>query len=217
MGRKQSVQQQLIDSGIVSVLRGISEQKIVDVTTAIYEGGVTALEITADNSDFAAMISVVEKELRETDAVVGAGTVMDAATAHTAIDAGASFVVAPNFNAEVIDVCNDKDVVAIPGVMTPTEVVKAMNAGADILKMFPAATVGPSHMSALRGPLGEVPIMATGGVSADNVDSYFDAGAVAVGAGSALVNHEAIENDEMDGVRSQAEKFVSAVESARSK
>ncbi|RDZ39511.1 2-dehydro-3-deoxyphosphogluconate aldolase [Haloferax sp. Atlit-4N] len=216
MSRKQSVQQQLIESGVVAVLRDISGERIVEVATAIYEGGVTALEVTADNPDFAAMISAVEEELRETNAVVGAGTVMDAATAHTAIDAGASFVLAPDLNVEVIDICNDEGVVAIPGIMTPTEAVKAMNAGADILKLFPAATVGPNHVSALRGPLGDIPIMPTGGVSADNVGPYFDAGAVAVGAGSALVNYEAIENGEMKGVRSQAEEFVSAVESARS-
>ncbi|POG54166.1 bifunctional 4-hydroxy-2-oxoglutarate aldolase/2-dehydro-3-deoxy-phosphogluconate aldolase [Haloferax marisrubri] len=216
MSRKQSVQQHLIDSDIVAVLRGIPEEKIVDVATAIYEGGVTALEITADNPNYAEMISAVEGALRETDAVVGAGTVMDAETAHTAIDAGASFVLAPDLNTEVIEVCNDEDVVAVPGIMTPTEAVGAMNAGADILKLFPASTVGPSHVSALRGPLGDIPIMPTGGVSADNVGSYFDAGAVAVGAGSALVNYEAIKDENMDGVRSQAAAFVAAVESARS-
>ena len=215
MTNKQAVRDSIIDSGVTAVMRGIPEDDIVDVAEAIHAGGVTALELTADAKRCSEMIAKVDRALEGTDAVIGAGTVMDAAAARNVIEAGAEFVLAPNLNEEVIEVCNRESVVAIPGVMTPTEADAAMAAGADILKMFPAKTVGPSHIGALQGPLGDVPIMPTGGVSADNVDDYFDAGAVAVGAGSALVNYEAIEAGDMDGVREQAAEFVQAVEDAR--
>ncbi|QGA81523.1 2-keto-3-deoxy-6-phosphogluconate aldolase [Halomicrobium sp. LC1Hm] len=205
----------IVDSGVTAVMRDIPEDDIVDVAEAIHAGGVTALELTADAKRCSEMIAKVDRALDDTDAVIGAGTVMDAAAARNVIEAGAEFVLAPNLNEEVIEVCNRESVVAIPGVMTPTEADAAMAAGADILKMFPAKTVGPSHIGALQGPLGDVPIMPTGGVSADNVADYFDAGAVAVGAGSALVNYEAIEAGDMDGVREQAAEFVQAVEDAR--
>jgi len=215
MTNKQAVMDSIVDSGVTAVMRDIPEEDVVDVAEAIHEGGVTALELTADAKRCSELIAKVDRALEGTDAVIGAGTVMDAAAARNVIEAGAEFVLAPNLNEEVIEVCNRESVVAIPGVMTPTEADAAMAAGADILKMFPANTVGPSHIGALQGPLGDVPIMPTGGVSADNVDDYFDAGAVAVGAGSALVNYEAIEAGDMDGVREQAAEFVQAVEDAR--
>ena len=216
MTNKQAVMDSIVDSGVTAVMRDIPEDDIVDVAEAIHEGGVTALELTADAKRCSEMIAKVDRALEGTDAVIGAGTVMDAAAARNVIEAGAEFVLAPNFNEEVIEVCNRESVVAIPGVMTPTEADAAMAAGADILKMFPAKTVGPSHIGALQGPLGDVPIMPTGGVSTDNVADYFDAGAVAVGAGSALVDYDAIASDDWDGVRESAAAFVEAVEDARS-
>jgi 2-dehydro-3-deoxyphosphogluconate aldolase/(4S)-4-hydroxy-2-oxoglutarate aldolase len=215
MTNKQAVQQRIVDSGVTAVLRGIDESDIVPVAEAIHEGGVTAIEITADAKRCSDMIADVDRAMEGTDAVVGAGTVMDAAAARNVIEAGAEFVLAPNLNEDVIDVCNREGVVCIPGVMTPTEAAQAMEAGADILKMFPASTVGPGHIGALQGPLGDVPIMPTGGVSTDNVADYFEAGAVAVGAGSALVDYEAIANDDWDGVRESAAAFVEAIESVR--
>ncbi len=131
------------------------------------------------------------------------------------IDAGAEFVLAPDCNPEMIRTCNRQNVVSIPGVMTPTEAVTGMEAGADMLKMFPATTVGPGHIGALQGPLGDVDIMPTGGVSPDNVEDFFDSGAVAVGAGSAIVDYDAIADDDMDQVEATAREFVAAVEDAR--
>ncbi|WP_277542320.1 bifunctional 4-hydroxy-2-oxoglutarate aldolase/2-dehydro-3-deoxy-phosphogluconate aldolase [Haloarcula laminariae] len=215
MPTKQHVMERIVDSGVVAVMRDIPEDDVVEVARAIHEGGVSALELTADAKRCSELIADVDRALADTDAVVGAGTVRDAATARNVIEAGAEFVLAPNVSEEVIEVCNRERVVAIPGVMTPTEADRAMAAGADVLKMFPASTVGPDHVGALQGPLGDVPIMPTGGVSTDNVAGYFDAGAMAVGAGSALVDYEAIENGDMDGVRESAAAFVRAVEDAR--
>lgn len=215
MTGKQAVQRRIVDSGVTAVLRGIDEDDIVPVAEAVHAGGVTALEVTADGKRVSEKIAAIDRALEDTDAVVGAGTVMDAAAARNVIEAGAQFVLAPNLNEDVVDVCNRAGVVAVPGVMTPTEADRAMAAGADILKLFPASTVGPDHIGALRGPLGDIPVMPTGGVDTDNVADYFDAGAVAVGAGSALVNYEAIAEGDWDSVRESAAAFVAAVEDAR--
>lgn len=215
MTGKQATRDRIIDSGVTAVLRNIPESKMVDVARAVHEGGVTAVELTADATRCSQQVATVDRELSDTDAIVGVGTVMDPAAARNAIEAGADFILSPHLDTDVVEVCNRESVLCIPGVMTPTEAADAMAAGADMLKMFPASTVGPGHIGALQGPLGNVPIMPTGGVSADNVAEYFEAGAVAVGAGSALVNYEAIENDDMDGVRERAAEFVNAVERAR--
>ncbi|WP_225335496.1 bifunctional 4-hydroxy-2-oxoglutarate aldolase/2-dehydro-3-deoxy-phosphogluconate aldolase [Halomicrobium urmianum] len=215
MTSKQETYERIVESGVTAVLRGIDEDDIVPVAKAIHEGGVTALEVTADGKRASEKIAAIDRELADTDAVVGAGTVMDAAAARNVVEAGAQFVLAPNLNEDVIEVCNRAGVVCVPGVMTPTEADRAMAAGADMLKMFPASTVGPGHIGAIQGPLGDVPIMPTGGVSTDNVADYFDAGAVAVGAGSALVDYDAIEQEDWDGVRESAAEFVAAVEAAR--
>ena len=212
---KHEIQQRIVDSGVTAVLRGVGEDDIVPVAEAIHDGGVTALEVTADGKRASEKIAAIDRALEGTDAMVGAGTVMDAAAARNVIEAGAQFVLAPNLNEAVIDVCNRAGVVVVPGVMTPTEADRAMAAGADVLKMFPASTVGPDHIGALRGPLGDIPIMPTGGVDTDNVADYFEAGAVAVGAGSALVDHDAIEREDWDAVRESAAAFVEAVEDAR--
>jgi 2-dehydro-3-deoxyphosphogluconate aldolase/(4S)-4-hydroxy-2-oxoglutarate aldolase len=212
---KHDVQQGIVDSGVTAVLGGLDEDDIVPVAEAVHAGGVRALEVTADAKRCSEMIAAVDRALDGTDAIVGAGTVMDAAAARNVIEAGAEFVLAPNLDTDVIDVCNREQVLAVPGVMTPTEAAAAMEAGADLLKMFPASTVGPGHIGALQGPLGDVPVMPTGGVDTDNVADYFEAGAVAVGAGSALVDYDAVEREDWDGVRESAAEFVAAVEDAR--
>jgi len=214
MSEKQWIRDRVVDAGAAAVLRGITEDDIVDVATAVHEGGVEVLELTADAKRCSEMIAAVDRKLGD-EAVIAAGTVMDAAAARNVVEAGAQVVLAPNLNEEVVAVCNREGVLAIPGVMTPTEAAAAMEAGADMLKMFPASTVGPGHIGALQGPLGDVDIMPTGGVSTDNVADYFEAGAVAVGAGSALVDYEAIERGDMDAVRESAAEFVAAVDAAR--
>ncbi|ADD04731.1 2-dehydro-3-deoxy-phosphogluconate aldolase, bacterial-type [Natrialba magadii ATCC 43099] len=215
MTDKRTVEDRIVESGVIAVLRGVSEDQIVPVSRALADAGVGALEITADGTRSAEMIADVDRELADTDAVIGAGTVLDAATAQSVIDAGATFVVSPHTSPDVVRTCNRHGVLAAPGVMTPTEAVTAMEAGADLLKMFPASTVGPGHIGALSGPLGDVDIIPTGGVSPDNVADFFDAGAVAVGAGGAILDDEAIERGDMEKVRETAEAFVAAVEDAR--
>jgi 2-dehydro-3-deoxyphosphogluconate aldolase/(4S)-4-hydroxy-2-oxoglutarate aldolase len=206
----------LLDSGVVAVLRDIDEDAMLDTVRALRAGGVTAFEVTVDARDATALVSDVVDEFADNGGtVVGAGTVLDAPAAQAAIDAGAEFVVGPTLEPDVIETANRYDVAVAPGVMTPTEALRAAEAGADFIKVFPASTVGPDHLGAIQGPLGDLPLMPTGGIDRDNVAAFFDAGATVVGAGSALINYEAIEREDFGAVEKQATEFVDAVDDAR--
>ncbi|MFC6786239.1 bifunctional 4-hydroxy-2-oxoglutarate aldolase/2-dehydro-3-deoxy-phosphogluconate aldolase [Halobaculum halobium] len=202
------------ESGVVAVLRGAQPETVVDTAEALVAGGVTALEVTADTAGATDMIATLSEALGD-DALVGAGTVLDSETARAAIAAGAEFVVCPSFDEGVVETCNRYGVLCAPGVMTPTEAVNAYEAGADLVKVFPAKTVGPDHVAALKGPLGHLEIMPTGGVSPDNAADYIEAGAVCVGAGSALVDRDLVEAGEFDAITERAEEFRDVIERAR--
>ncbi|WP_435062691.1 bifunctional 4-hydroxy-2-oxoglutarate aldolase/2-dehydro-3-deoxy-phosphogluconate aldolase [Halobaculum sp. EA56] len=202
------------ESGVVAVLRGAEPETVVDTAEALVAGGVTALEVTADTAGATDMIATLSEELGD-DALVGAGTVLDSETARAAVAAGAEFVVSPSFDEGVVETCNRYGVLCAPGVMTPTEAVEAYEAGADVVKVFPAKTVGPDHVAALKGPLGHLEIMPTGGVSPDNAGDYIEAGAVCVGAGSALVDRDLVDVGDFDAITERAEAFRDAIEAAR--
>lgn len=215
MTDRQRVRRRIEESGIVAVLRGVDADRIVPVARAIHDAGVGAIEVTANDPRVRKKVAAVDEALADTDAVVGAGTVLDEATAQSVIDAGAEFVLAPDVNPDVVRTCNRHGVLSAPGVMTPTEAVTAIEAGADVLKLFPASTVGPDHVGALQGPLGDVPVLPTGGIGPDNVAAFFDAGAAAVGVGSSIVDYDAIAADDVEQVRRTAATVVDAVENAR--
>lgn len=214
MTQRRAVREQIAESGLVAVLRGIDESDVVPAARALAEAGVTTLEVTADGTHTAETIASLDREFASSDVLVGAGTVLDAETAQSVIDAGATFVISPHLEPSVVRTCNRHGVLPMPGVMTPTEAVSALEAGADVLKVFPASTVGPGHLSAIGGPLGDVDLVPTGGVSSENVEAFFDAGAMAVGAGGSLVDREAIADGDFDRVRAHAETMVEAVEAA---
>ncbi|PSQ08350.1 2-dehydro-3-deoxyphosphogluconate aldolase [Halobacteriales archaeon QS_6_71_20] len=201
-------------SGVVAVLRGAEPETVVDTAQALLAGGVTALEVTADTAGSAGMIATLSEALGD-EALVGAGTVLDGETASEAIAAGAEFVVSPSLDQGAVETCNRHGVLCAPGVMTPTEAVEAYEAGADLVKVFPAETVGPEHVAALKGPLGHVEIMPTGGVSPDDAGDYIEAGAVCVGAGSALVDRELVEAGDFGAITARAETFREVIERAR--
>jgi 2-dehydro-3-deoxyphosphogluconate aldolase/(4S)-4-hydroxy-2-oxoglutarate aldolase len=201
-------------SGAVAVLRSVPGEKIVPVAEALLAGGVTALEVTADNPDAIEMIADLDAAVGD-EAVIGAGTVLDSSTAVDAIRAGAEFVVAPHFDPEVVDTCNRYGTVVAPGIYTPTEAVEAAQQGADFLKLFPASSAGSGHLSSIRGALGHLEIMPTGGIGPDNAGEFVNAGAFVVGAGGALVDRGAIEREEYAVLTENAEELVAAVESAR--
>ena len=204
----------LADTGVVAVLRGVEADQLIGITEALREGGVTAVEITADTPDVAGKLREVTGSFGD-EVVVGTGTVLDSETARTTLLAGAEFVVSPSLHEDVIETCNRYGAVTAPGVMTPTEAVRGYEAGADFVKVFPAKTVGPSHLGAMKGPLGQIPMMPTGGVSPDNAGDYVEAGAFAVGAGGALVDYDAAERGDYDEITETAREFTRVVEEAR--
>jgi len=208
--------QQLVDSGVIAVLRGVERDDVVDVADALIEGGVTTLEVTADTPGAVDSIGdLADRYADRDDVLVGAGTVLDAETARAALLAGAEFVVSPSTHEDVIETCNRYGAVVAPGVATPTEAVEAYQAGADVLKLFPASDLGPSYLGSVKGPLGQVPIVPTGGVGPDNAGEFIEAGAVAVGAGGSLIDDEAIAAGDFEALTENAEELVAAVEDAK--
>jgi 2-dehydro-3-deoxyphosphogluconate aldolase/(4S)-4-hydroxy-2-oxoglutarate aldolase len=207
--------QRLVDSGVVAVMRGADADTVLDVADALEAGGVTAFEITADNPDAAELIAEVSASFDESTAIVGAGTVLDAETARAVITSGAEFVVGPTFDPEVVETCNRYGVPVAPGVFTPTEALSAYEAGADVVKVFPASSVGPGHLTSIAGPLPQIPLMPTGGVDLDNVADYIEAGAAVVGAGSALLDDAAISAGEFESITETAREFTERIAAAR--
>jgi len=212
---KQENLQTIIDSGVIAVIRGMEVDKVVNIVDALLEGGVKALEITLNSPGAIDLIEEVSERVKDTDAIVGAGTVLDGETARAAILAGAEFVFAPNLNQDVIEVCNRYGKVVIPGVMTPTEIVNAYQAGADLVKIFPAGVMGPKYIKSVKGPLNHIPMMPTGGVGLDNAADFIEAGVVALGVGSALMDKEAIAEENYEVITEKAKKLTQIVEETR--
>ncbi|ELZ51111.1 2-dehydro-3-deoxyphosphogluconate aldolase/4-hydroxy-2-oxoglutarate aldolase [Halorubrum coriense DSM 10284] len=204
--------ERIADTGVIAILRGVAVEDAPDVAEAVADGGVTALEITADTPNVTAAIEAVADRV---DAAVGVGTVLDAETTRAAQLAGAEFVVTPTVNREVIRTANRYGTPIAAGAYTPTEALDAFEAGADFVKVFPAKTGGPDHVAALGGPLAQIPLVPTGGVSADNARAYIEAGATAVGVGSAIVDHDAVEAGAYDRIAANARAVVEAVAAAR--
>lgn len=206
--------ERLVDGGVIAVLRGVDADDVVHVARAAVEGGVRAVEVTADTPGAMDMIAAVADDLGDV-ALVGAGTVLDAETAVAAHRVGAEFVVSPSVKVDVVEACNRHGMVAIPGAATPTEAVEAYEAGADLVKLFPAASLGPDYLAALGGPLSQIPFVPTGGVDAENAGTFVEVGAVAVAAGGAIVDREAVERGDYETVTERARELVDSVEAAR--
>lgn len=204
----------LIDSGLVAVIRRPDASKIHAIAEALVEGGVGALEITVDTPGVFEMIKDIKAEFGAR-VLVGAGTVLDAHTAKTAIEAGSDFVFSPIWDEETIQLTIRYGKISIPGVMTPTEIVKAYQAGADLLKIFPGRSLGVDYIKELKGPLGHIPMMPTGGVDLHNVGQFIKNGAVAVGVGGSLLNKKVIEEGRFDVLKETAKQFVTAIQEAR--
>ena len=198
---------------MIAILRGVAPDAAVDVADAVVDGGVTALEVTADTPRVTEAIGRLAD--RFDDVLVGAGTVLDAETARAAQLAGAEFLVTPTVDAGVIATANRYGTPVAAGAFTPTEALDAYEAGADFVKVFPAATGGPEHVAALGGPLPQIPLVPTGGVTPENAGDYVEAGAVAVGVGGAIVDGDAVANGEYRAIAKNARRTVDAVAAAR--
>jgi len=201
-------------TGVVAVVRLDDARVGRAVAEALSAGGVKAIEVTMTVPNAIELIAELSASLPP-DVIVGAGTVVDAGTARAVIGAGARFVVGPVFRPAVIAACHELDVPAMPGCFSPSEILSAWEAGADVVKVFPATALGPGFFKDIRGPLPQVRLMPTGGVTRANAGEWIRAGAVAVGAGTALVDPTAIAEGRFDVIREYAAQFIQAVRDAR--
>jgi 2-dehydro-3-deoxyphosphogluconate aldolase/(4S)-4-hydroxy-2-oxoglutarate aldolase len=206
--------QHVLDRGIVAIIRAPSGELLADVAEALYESGIDVIEVTFTVPGILDILSQVQKRLGH-KILLGAGSVLDTETARLAILAGAEYIVSPTVNVDVIKMCQRYGKLVMPGALTPTEVLTAWEAGADIVKIFPADVGGPNYLKALHGPLPQVRLMPTGGVNLETLESFVKAGACAVGLGTALVEKEAVQTGNLKRIRDQAGQYVELMKKAR--
>ncbi|MEX2190561.1 MAG: bifunctional 4-hydroxy-2-oxoglutarate aldolase/2-dehydro-3-deoxy-phosphogluconate aldolase, partial [Bacteroidota bacterium] len=199
--------QHILTNGVVAVIRMKDPAKLMKVIEAIRVGGVKCIEITMTVPGAVEVIREVSKSA-PSDVLIGAGTVTDVKTADAVIDAGATFVVGPILNLDIVARCRERNVVVMPGCFTPTEIFTAWKAGADIIKVFPATSLGPKYFKDIAGPFPDIRMMPTGGVTIDNVGEWVKAGAVAVGIGSDLMDKKAIEEGKYEILTERARRMV---------
>ncbi len=197
----------ILHAGVVAVVRSDSSEKLVPVVRALAEGGVSAIEITFTVPNALEVIRGVRRDLGQ-EVVLGAGTVLDPETARAALLAGADFIVSPTLNLETIRLVRRYGAVVMPGAFSPTEVLTAWEAGADVVKVFPADVGGPAYLKALRGPLPQIRLMPTGGVDLGTAEDFLNAGACCLGVGSALVDPLAVAAGDFPHLRSLAEQYA---------
>ena len=212
---KDRVLARIRDLGLVPVVRAQSADEAVLAIDAILEGGVDVLEVTMTVPDAVPLIEKIARRFGES-AVIGAGTVIDAETARACILAGAQFIVAPTLSVDTIACCRRYSVPVLPGALTPTEVLAAWQAGADMVKVFPCSAVGgASYIKALKAPLPQIDLVPTGGVNLETAADFIKAGASALGLGSDLVDLKALREGNPGLIAERARKLVGIVKAAR--
>jgi len=216
MTSKDQQLQRLIDGGVVAIIRAETSAGLLKVVEAIDKGGVKAVEVTMTTPKAIETIAAVAEQYRG-DVLVGVGTVLDAETARSAILAGAQFVVSPILSEEVIKMAKRYSKIVVPGAFTPTEIVKAWEYGADIVKVFPTSSVGPEYIKDLKGPLPYIAMLPTGGVTLENAGDFIKAGAIALAVGGNLAGKKAIAEGRYEEITKNARRFVEAVKQARMK
>ncbi|MDY6321399.1 MAG: bifunctional 4-hydroxy-2-oxoglutarate aldolase/2-dehydro-3-deoxy-phosphogluconate aldolase [Succinivibrio sp.] len=206
----------ILKNRLVSISRQVYGDKLLEAAKRILKGGIHCLEITFDQAsatnlkDTPDSISLIKKELGD-QICVGAGTVMTVEQARAAKKAGADFALAPNVDVEVIKEMKRLSLIAVPGALTPSEVATAWNAGADIVKIFPIGNFGVPYLKAIRGPINHIPLMAVGGVSAENVKAFLENGCCSAGIGSNIINKKRADAGDFDAIERAAAEFVKAI------
>lgn len=211
---ERSVVDQIETAGIIGVVRLPKREGAIDAVRALAAGDLSCIEVTATTPGAASIIGECVTALGEST-LIGAGSVVDVASAHACVEAGARFLVSPVFQPEVMAAARSLGVPMIPGTTTPTEMVRAWHAGAKIVKLFPAARFGPRYLKDLRGPLPFLKLLPTGGVSLENVGDYIAAGATAVAVGGELLTAAAVDGGDWDGITARASAYAEAVAQAR--
>jgi len=212
---KLKVRERIIEIGVVPVVRAASAREARIAADAVCEGGIPIVEITMTVPGAVQVIETLSARYGN-EAIIGAGTVLDPESARASIRAGAQFIVSPALNLETIACCHELDVAVMPGALTPTEIVMAWNAGADLVKVFPAGAMGgASYIKSLKAPLPQIDLVPTGGVTLATAASFIEAGAAAIGVGADLVNVKAIRAGQPEKVTEAARAYVEAVRTAR--
>ncbi|MFM7112232.1 MAG: bifunctional 4-hydroxy-2-oxoglutarate aldolase/2-dehydro-3-deoxy-phosphogluconate aldolase [Planctomycetota bacterium] len=206
----------VLDCGIVAVVRSAESAPLVDVCRALAEGGVDVAEITFTVPDALDVLKAAKKAMGDR-MLLGAGTVLDPETARAAFLAGAEYIVSPSLDLEVIGMARRYGKLVMPGCFTPTEITKAWQAGADIIKVFPAEVVGPAFFKAVRGPLPQVRMMPTGGVDLNTAASFLEAGACCLGIGSQLIDPKAVSSRKFELISEKAAKYRDIIRAHRAK
>lgn len=206
-----SVLSQILAHKIIAIIRGANPGDVIKIAEALYAGGIRLLEITMNSADPLSVIKELKEKMGDR-MILGAGTVLDVESARKAVEAGASFLLSPIVDVEVIHTAKNLGVINIPGAYTATEIYHAYKNGADIVKVFPATS--PSYLNDIAGPLPQIPLLPTGGVTLENIKAFKNAGAVGFGIGSALVNtREEITEEYLLQLTAKAQNFVKAVQS----
>ena len=201
-------------TSVVAIIRASSSGELVDVVSALRDGGLTCIEVTMTTPNALDVVAKARTAVGDS-AFIGIGSVLDAETARAAILAGAQFVIAPIVDLPTIETCKRYSVPVLPGAMTPTEIVRAWQAGADFVKVFPSTSGGPGLIRDLKGPLPHIKLVPTGGVNLENLAEFLKAGASAVGVGSALVTKEAAKNKDYAGLKATAAQWLKKARQAR--
>ena len=213
MTPKLEILRRLTSVGLVAVVRAESADEALRITEATLEGGCPAIEITFTVPGAHRVIEALAERYKPSELILGAGTVLDPETARIALLSGATYVVSPSLNVETVRLCNRYQVPVMPGAMTIREVIEGMEAGADIIKLFPGEAFGPAFIKSIKGPLPQAPLMPTGGVDVSNVAQWIKAGAVAVGAGSSLIG--GAKTGDYARITTTAREFIEKIAEAR--
>jgi 2-dehydro-3-deoxyphosphogluconate aldolase / (4S)-4-hydroxy-2-oxoglutarate aldolase len=211
---KEQLLNEMSAAGVVAVIRAQSKDQLIDIANALLEGGVPSIEVTMSTPKAIAGIEMLADRLGDR-AIIGVGTVIDPATARDAIAAGAQFVVSPVFDPEIVATTRRYGKIMVPGAFTPTEILRAWSAGADVVKIFPSTALGPQFFRDILAPLPQLRLTPTGGVDAKNTGDWIKAGAVFVGAGSALVSKDAMSKGDWPAITANAKAFTEAIRTSR--
>jgi len=211
---KPEILHRILNPGIVAIIRADSSEQLIDAATALYEGGLTGMEITMTTPNALQVISDVRKKFGD-KVLIGVGSILDTETCRAAILAGSEFVVTPVTRPEVIKLCNRYGKPIASGAYSPTEALTAHESGADFVKIFPADQLGPTYIKNILAPMPMLQIIPTGGVTVETAASFIKAGCVALAAGSSLVSKEILKNRDWKQLTERAAAFVEAVKKAR--
>lgn len=200
--------------GICAIIRKLSPEQAIKTTAALIDGGVSVIEVAFNTAGAAQIISELKQAFGE-KVTIGAGTVLDSETARIAILAGANFILSPTLNLGVLKICQKYNVLAIPGVYTPTEMVNAWENGARMVKIFPAVTVGPNFIRQVKGPLDQLDIMAVGGINAENTADFLKAGASCVGIGSEIAGQKLVALGGYQAITDSAKQYQTIIQKVK--